>query len=499
MPSVSHNLLCASILPHSLEELNRLLSDCRTADIIELRLDLLHGISLHNVRSILPQQCIATVRSPAEGGQGQHTTADTIAVLQEAINAGIEYVDVELARAHDILPHLQMGTAQLILSTHTHSNSHTELLALVHKMLAVDAAVYKIVYTAATLNDNLIALALQRIFAEAKKQYIVHAMGENGTLSRVLGAVHGNAWTFVAINNTSTTAAGQLTLQQAQGYGLRHKQQQPALLGLLGWPTQYSKGWLLHNALLAQHFPNRAVPYLYVNFPTQHVREFWQAWQPRLSGLSITLPHKEHIVDCLDVLSPDVEASGMCNTAVCTSGQWHGYNTDIAALRSLLAPHQNTLAKGTLVVGTGGTAHSAIVALQSIGVQHLYCTGRNADRGANMAQHFGIEFLPDTALDKQQYAGLLHTTPVGMMPNAHEIPNAARVLQPGMVVLDAIYNPARTRLLAHAQEIGCTTIPGVEMFIAQATEQFRLFTGMDIRTEDVRTVWQRISAEEHSG
>lgn len=498
MPSAPHNLLCASILPQTVEELHNLLVACGDAEIVELRLDLLHGVSLRDVRSRITQQCIATVRSPAEGGQGSYTIADTIAVLQEAIDAGMEYIDVELARASDILPHLRMGTTKLVLSTHTHSHSQTELLSLARAMLAVTADIYKIVYTATTLHDNLIARALQGIFAEEKKRYIVHAMGENGMLSRVLGAVHGNAWTFVAVDANRTTASGQLTLQQARGYSLGHKQQNPAMLGLLGWPTQYSKGWLLHNTLLAQQFPNQAVPYLYVNFPTPHVQEFWRVWHSHLSGLSITLPHKEHIVDCLDVLSPDVQVSGMCNTAVRIHHQWHGYNTDIVALRTLLAPHSNVLAKGTLVVGTGGTAHSAIVALQSIGVQHIYCTGRNADRGKNMAQHFGIEFLPDAAVDKQQYAGLLNTTPVGMTPHVHELPSAARVLQPGMVVLDAIYNPVRTRLLAQAQEIGCTTIPGVEMFIAQATEQFRLFTGIGIQTEHVRATWQIIAAKEHN-
>jgi 3-dehydroquinate dehydratase/shikimate dehydrogenase len=48
-----------------------------------------------------------------------------------------------------------------------------------------------------------------------------------------------------------------------------------------------------------------------------------------------------------------------------------------------------------------------------------------------------------------------------------------------MVVFDTIYNPEKTVLLKEAEKNNCVIISGIEMFINQAAEQFRLFTGIE--------------------
>ena len=72
---------------------------------------------------------------------------------------------------------------------------------------------------------------------------------------------------------------------------------------------------------------------------------------------------------------------------------------------------------------------------------------------------------------------LIHCTPVGMYPkiNASCVPQ--HLLNPGMTVMDIVYNPMETRLLREASEKGCTVIRGVEMFVNQAIGQFERWTG----------------------
>ena len=53
----------------------------------------------------------------------------------------------------------------------------------------------------------------------------------------------------------------------------------------------------------------------------------------------------------------------------------------------------------------------------------------------------------------------------------------ARLLKPGMVVFDSVYNPMETRLLKDAEAAGCATVSGVELFVHQAAGQFELWTG----------------------
>eukprot|EP00879_Flechtneria_rotunda_P029298 GHRR01031641.1.p2 GENE.GHRR01031641.1~~GHRR01031641.1.p2 ORF type:complete len:104 (-),score=24.03 GHRR01031641.1:219-530(-) len=47
------------------------------------------------------------------------------------------------------------------------------------------------------------------------------------------------------------------------------------------------------------------------------------------------------------------------------------------------------------------------------------------------------------------------------------------------VVFDAVYTPRETKLLRDAAATGCLCVDGVAMFVGQAVEQFRLFTGAE--------------------
>jgi len=83
---------------------------------------------------------------------------------------------------------------------------------------------------------------------------------------------------------------------------------------------------------------------------------------------------------------------------------------------------------------------------------------------------------------------VMNATPVGMWPNVDETPLDSRLLRPGMVVFDAVYNPQETRLLREARQAGCRTVSGVEQFIGQAAEQFHLWTGRQAPLELMRRV-----------
>jgi shikimate dehydrogenase len=62
------------------------------------------------------------------------------------------------------------------------------------------------------------------------------------------------------------------------------------------------------------------------------------------------------------------------------------------------------------------------------------------------------------------------------------------LLHPGLTVMDIVYNPLNTRLLQDAQNAGCRTIQGIEMFLHQAVGQFELWTGESAPIEVMRNV-----------
>jgi shikimate dehydrogenase len=83
---------------------------------------------------------------------------------------------------------------------------------------------------------------------------------------------------------------------------------------------------------------------------------------------------------------------------------------------------------------------------------------------------------------------VLHCSPIGMHPNDDASLVPPEVLREGLVVFDAVYNPRRTKLLRTAEEVGCRTVEGLEMFLGQAYVQFQLWTDQEAPRDVMRQV-----------
>jgi 3-dehydroquinate dehydratase/shikimate dehydrogenase len=323
---------------------------------------------------------------------------------------------------------------------------------------------------------------------------VIHAMGEFGEPSRLMGAVRGNEWTYTALSADSTTAVGQITQHEAKNvYFLPEKSSPTSIYGLVGFPTRQSKGKYLHNALY-NLLPNKR-NLLYMNFPTPEVGPFWRGWKDMLSGLSVTIPHKEAIFRLLDEVSDEAKLSGVCNTAVPVNGRWKGFNTDVLALEDCLRDYSTELQFGTLIIGTGATTQSAITALRRLGVSNnsIFVIGRNRARVSSVTSKFKVRGITESEYGSLDVGAIIQTTSVGMTPHVDEMPYGSELFRRGMVVMDVVYNPIRTKYIQTAEFEKCITITGDEMFIRQAAHQFRLFTGVDVPLDEVRRVWMGIA------
>jgi shikimate dehydrogenase/3-dehydroquinate dehydratase type I len=576
--------LCVSILPTSHEELFLLLERCkrelgcepmsyepnveptleRCAEpyIVELRLD---ALALHEAQNLDWQrvcrtfpQVLVTYRIATEGGYFHSSEQQRAALYQAAIDAGVFAIDVEYAAWQGIEPLLRWNASTMLVLSHHRfepEGEHDEgglplsgLKTLLRAMFQSEPqgvnVVHKLIFTANDVHAALTAAWARAFASEHGKTLIIHAMGEAGEVSRIIGGVAldsralpnadtvqagivsstlpyipPNAWTYTALDANSGTASGQITLHEARHlYRLAHGEAlhsealrsnaPPRLYGLLGFPTKHSKGKVLHNLMYSRLEAEHASPSyhpvrrLYIHFPTPDAERFWRLWNKILSGFSITIPHKERIYGLLEregMLSEEARLSGVCNTAVkSTSGVWHGYNTDVLALVDCFAPQREHWAHGVVVFGTGATTQSALTALHLCGLQHVTVVGRNAERGAMLAERYGTRFVTPNnaaALIQQGFSGIVQTTSVGMFPNTDEIVEGAEALLVGMnnlVVMDVVYNPRRTRLLQRAEECGHRTIAGEEMFLRQAAHQMRLFTGDAVDLAALRELWERL-------
>ncbi|MDK2975135.1 MAG: shikimate dehydrogenase [Methanofollis sp.] len=200
-----------------------------------------------------------------------------------------------------------------------------------------------------------------------------------------------------------------------------------------------------------------------------------------VQGLSVTIPHKEAAFLAADRADPHAEAIGAANTLFLRCGEVSASNTDWIGVRR---PLEGVPPGRAVVLGAGGAASAAVYALLDLGCETTVLA-RNADAAAALASRFGCASgsLRDFGAIGPEI--VVHATPVGMEGDARSLLSPPD-LDPSMTVFDLVYTPAETPLLRAAAARGCRTIPGTEMFVYQACEQFLHMTGIAVGPETVR-------------
>jgi shikimate dehydrogenase len=246
-----------------------------------------------------------------------------------------------------------------------------------------------------------------------------------------------------------------------------------SLYAVIGNPVAHSLGPVMHNrAFAAAGFRGR-----YVALPVTDIAGAMTGVRALgIAGVSVTIPHKISVMAHLDEIEDAARTIGAVNTVVNRNGRLIGYNTDadgaVAALEEAAVLNGKTVA----VIGAGGAARAVGFGVRKKGAR-IVVVNRSAGRGAALARDLGGTDVPLEQFDGSGIDVLVNTTPVGMAPDTSAMPVSVQALSPDMVVMDAVYNPLRTKLIAEADRIGCRTVDGVSMFVYQGARQFTLWTG----------------------
>jgi len=473
------------------------------AHLAELRVDRIGDAAA--VADVLahprPLPVIVTVRSPAEGGEDFGGEANRQAAIVRLAALQPDYLDVELAtwEASDSLRQ-KLGElcalrrnaekTQLILSHHDFARTPADLAPVFDRLLASPADVIKAVFTAADATDGLRVLA-QAQRAAAERPVIALAMGEAGLATRVLARKFRCLLTFATISPESGSAPGQPAISDLRGV-FRWEAIGPAtrVFGVVGWPVAHSQSPQIHNAAMA----HRRVDGVYVPLPVQPEAEALAAFLDAVTanaglgfrGFSVTIPHKEHALRWLEAHGQEVSElarrAGAVNTLVWRpEGVWFGDNTDAAgALAALDAGDttggQRLQNRRVAVLGAGGVARAVVAALLERECQ-VTIYNRTRARAAALAEELGCAWAEWEERVRLDADIVINCTSVGLWPNVEDCPLPGEALRPGQVVFDTVYRPERTRLLRLAEERGCRIVSGIDMFLRQAAEQYRLWHG----------------------
>ncbi len=251
--------------------------------------------------------------------------------------------------------------------------------------------------------------------------------------------------------------------------------------------------------LIGEHLPHSfskeihalCAPYEYelCELERSAVKDFME--RAEFSAINVTIPYKQTVMPYLYEIHRQARAIGAVNTVVKRDGRLYGYNTDFYGMLALVRRiGVELLGKKVLVLGTGGTAHTARAVIRSEGARELLSVGRRAEPEKNIISY-------EEAYEKHTDAEVIfNTTPCGMFPYADGGPNIVGTpidisRFPRLCgVVDAVYNPIRTNLVVDAKERGISAEGGLYMLVGQAVVASRVFLGEQIEraADDPETV-----------
>ena len=202
-------------------------------------------------------------------------------------------------------------------------------------------------------------------------------------------------------------------------------------------------------------------------------------------GFNVTIPHKVAVMEFLDRLDGEAEEVGAVNTVEVASRYLKGYNTDVIAIQKII-PRRWAEDSAAAILGVGGAARAAAIALRDLGCARQVYVGRREKTLREMgrfASMRGIEhtLLKFTSKDLGKKLGevkiVVNATPVGMYPNTRGCPLPREMISSGKLYLDMVYNPPETLLLRTARKRGGVVVGGLDMLVAQAVEAFKIWMG----------------------
>jgi len=474
----------------------RALRQAPLADLVELRLDRIGDPGPARLRELcraVKKPVIVTVHGPEAFGTFRGSASERCAILASAARAGARFVDVDWRLS------LELGEVEppchRIVSRHELDGTPDDLEALDEEVRAVlyEGDAVKLVTHARCTEDGLRVL---RHLRRARGGLIAFASGRAGSFTRLLAPIFGSPFTYAApadlpgMSGLEPTAPGQLRVNELIGRmppgGLSPE---TAVFGVVGNPLRHS----LSPAVHGMAFKSAHLDAVYVAFePSDFDRFLDLCDDPQFRGLSVTAPFKERALARAAWADDAARRVGAANTLARDGAGWRAYNTDLVAVRRTLEtvfpvyarePGRPVVpaAARALVLGAGGAARAVIGALGELGIE-VAVAARDEAKGRALAQELGVGSVAWERIPALAYHVLVNTTPVGTDPGdaasaaepASPIP--LEWVRPGALVLDAVYRPIKTPLLAAARRAGGVAVPGAEWFVRQAAEQYRLFT-----------------------
>ena len=259
--------------------------------------------------------------------------------------------------------------------------------------------------------------------------------------------------------------------------------------GLIGYPLGHSLSKVIHEAGFKSLGINATYDILETP-PDDLVDRIKWLKGNGYKGFNVTIPLKLPISLFVNEVDNYADLARAVNTVYVEADKsLKAYNTDVIGFRRAIPKDIDLRGKKVAILGTGGAAHAACIALTECGVQEIAFFTRNIPNSIDLMNYVRRKFPSinfnvyqiENIRNLGEYSMLVNTTPIGMLGKAGDMmpveTYALESLNRDAVVYDVIYNPKKTVLIRAAEKLNLRTITGLDMFIYQAVAAQEIWFG----------------------
>ena len=236
--------------------------------------------------------------------------------------------------------------------------------------------------------------------------------------------------------------------------------------GLIGFPLTHS----FSVRYFTEKFQREGITdCVYKNFPIENIEELSTLLKNEsLSGLNVTIPYKESVIEYLNEIDDTAQAIGAVNCIKFTNGKLIGYNTDVFGFRESLKTYLANAKVKALILGTGGSSKAVAFVLNQLNIPYTYVSRRK--KAEWLTYH---DLTTDIIMEHKL---IINTSPIGMYPDNESSPLLPyEFLTNGHYLYDLIYNPEETLFLRLGASHGAHIKNGLEMLYLQAEKNWEIW------------------------
>ena len=257
--------------------------------------------------------------------------------------------------------------------------------------------------------------------------------------------------------------------------------------GIIGNPIKHSLSPVLHN----YWFDKYGIDANYSIIETSETdlpKIIDEIKNSKYSGINVTLPYKQKIINHIDKVINDAEITGSVNTVLLDENKTViGENTDVFGLQAAYFKEiDNSLHKKALVIGAGGVSPSVILSIQKTGVNNISITNRTNEKCIFLKKKFNfLNILPWKNLESEikNFDIIINATSLGLK-NGQDFNFNFLNTKNELIYIDTIYNPLETKTFKYLKEEGRKVFNGLDMFIYQGQKSFYLWNKINPEIDD---------------